>query len=148
MRVVAIAFLFAVSSSFAASANKGIDIQSTPAQILTVQDGIRQSMDRKEGAYRDLSASEKQAILDQQQVVSRILEGKESIGMLNEPQKIEIANALESINTLVNQAEDNRKVCERVKVTGSNRPQSVCMTVAQRRRLREDVQSSGIKSTN
>ncbi|MHB8912559.1 MAG: hypothetical protein ACYC42_07910 [Lysobacter sp.] len=68
--------------------------------------------------------------------------------MLNAPQKIEIANTLESINALVSQAEDNHKVCERVKVIGSNRPQNVCMTVAQRRRLREDAQRNGIKPTN
>lgn len=147
-KVVAVACLFAVLSSFAVTADEVIDIQSTPAQIRAAQDGIRQSMDRKEGVYKDLSVSEKQAILDQQQVVYRVLNGKDSIDMLNEPQKVKVANALESINALVSQAEDNRKVCERVKVIGSNRPQNVCMTVAQRRRLREDVQRNGIKPTN
>lgn len=147
-KVVAVACLFAVLSSFAAIGDEVIDIQSTPAQIRAAQDGIRQSMDRKEGAYKDLSVSEKQAILDQQQVVYRVLDGKDSIDLLDEPQKVKVANALESINALVNQAEDNRKVCERVKVIGSNRPQNVCMTVAQRRRLREEVQRNGIKPTN
>lgn len=147
-KVVVTACLFVAMASFAASANDVIDIQSTPAQIRAVQDGIKQSMERKEGAYKDLGAAERQAIVDQQQVISRILEGKDSIAMLDEPQKVEIANALESVNALVTQAEDNRKVCERVKVIGSNRPQSVCMTVAQRRRLREDVQRNGIKAAN
>lgn len=147
-KVVVTACLFAALASFATSADDAIDIQSTPAQIRAVQDGIRQSMDTKEGVYKEMSTAEKQSILDHQEVVLRVLDGKASVGVLNEPQKIELANALESINALVSQAEDNRKVCERVKVIGSNRPQNVCMTVAQRRRLREDVQRNGINSTN
>lgn len=147
-KVIAVACLFAALSSFAAVANEVIDIQSTPAQIRSAQDGIKQAIERKEGAYKDLSAAERQAILDQQQVLYRVLEGKDSIDKLNEPQKIEIANALESINALVSNAEDSRKVCERVKVIGSNRPQNVCMTVGQRRRLRESVQRDGIKASN
>ena len=152
-KVVTVAFIATMLSalSFTAVANTAagpIDIQSTPAEIRMAQEGIRKAIERKEGAYKDLSTAERQAILDHQQVVLRGLEGKDSIAMLNEPQKVEIANALESINALVASAEDSRKVCERIKVIGSNRPQSVCMTVGERRRQREAVQREGLKTTH
>lgn len=147
-KLVAFAGLLSVLSAFSATANDVIDIQSTPAQIRSAQDAIRLSVERKEGAYKDLSAPERQSIVDQQQVIYRILDGKDAIGLLNEPQKVELANALESINALVARAEDDRKVCERVKVVGSNRPQNVCMTVGQRRQLQEAVRREGIKTSN
>ena len=147
-KVVALVCLVAGLSAFSAAANGVIDIHSTPVQIRAAQDGIKQALTKSEGIYRSLGAAEKQAILEQQQVIYRALDGKDSISMLNESQKVEIANALESINALVSAAEDNRKVCERVKVLGSNRPQSVCMTVGQRRLLRENAQRDGLKITN
>jgi hypothetical protein len=147
-KVVAVACLVAGLFASTAGANDAIDIQSTPAQIRAAQDGIKQAIEKKEGVYKELSAHEKQRILDEQQVLYRALEGKDSIDALNGPQKIQIANALESIAALVSRAEDDRKVCERVKVLGSNRPQNVCMTVGERRRLRETVQREGIKTSN
>ncbi len=147
-KLVVVAGLFAVVSAFPAAANDVIDIQSSPAQIRGVQKAIRLAVEHGEGAYKDLNSLERQSILDQQQVVYRLLDGKDSIDLLNEPQKVELANALESINAQVSKAEDERKVCERVKVVGSNRPQNVCMTVGQRRRLQEATRREGTRTTN
>ncbi|MBS9727203.1 hypothetical protein, partial [Stutzerimonas stutzeri] len=57
--------------------------------------------------------------------------------------------AQEVHNTILTRARaDSRMVCRRERSTGSNMPQSVCMTVAQRRKAQEDSRKvlNGIQS--
>jgi hypothetical protein len=50
-----------------------------------------------------------------------------------------VFNDQEVVNTIMSRAHaDSRMVCERVRLTGSNRREQVCMTVAQRRDMREN----------
>lgn len=50
-----------------------------------------------------------------------------------------VFNDQEIVNTIMSRAHaDSRMVCERVRMTGSNRREQVCMTVAQRRDMREN----------
>lgn len=51
----------------------------------------------------------------------------------------DIYNDQAVVNTLLSQAHaDSRMVCRRERPTGSNRPERVCLTVAQRKQMRED----------
>ena len=50
-----------------------------------------------------------------------------------------LINDQEVINPIMTRAHpDSRMVCRRERTTGSNMPQSVCLTVAQRRKAQED----------
>lgn len=131
-----------------AVSDDAIEINSTPAQIRVAQDNLKRSIEKKEGNYADLSDKDRKAILDKQADIYRLIEGRATIEELGPNGKIELANALESMNALLTKAEDSRMICERVKVIGSNRPQNKCLSVGERRRLRENLQREGIRTSN
>ena len=56
-------------------------------------------------------------------------------------QRTELFNELQWIDATVAKAQDERMVCEYTRSVGSNRMQSVCMTAAQRQKLRDSAQS-------
>lgn len=61
------------------------------------------------------------------------------INRLSEAEKVQLFNDQELVNTLLTRARaDSRVVCKREKTVGSHRAVSQCLTVAERRRLREE----------
>lgn len=56
---------------------------------------------------------------------------------LSEAEQLQLFTALGHISAIVNRAEDERLVCRRHRPTGSNRPATVCRTVARLRADRE-----------
>lgn len=73
------------------------------------------ALDRINGVYRDRPVAE-----------------------LAEAEKLAIFNDQELVNSLLVKArEDSRLICRRERPIGSNRPQNICITVAQRREARE-----------
>ncbi len=111
-------------------------------EIRSQQTEIREDARAGRGIYENLSESQRAELFSKQDVALRLMEGKQAVGELNEPERIELFNQLEAIEALVNQAEDQRMVCQRVATIGTNRKQRVCKTVAQRReemRLAQDM---------
>ena len=148
MRTLLSAALIAASLfSFSASAEDAIEISSTPAEIRAAQADLRKAIERKSGNYSHFTDAERKAIFAKQDELTVLVDGKNTIDELGPDGKIEVANALEAVNALVNRAEDNRLICERVKPLGSNRPQNKCMSVGERRRLRDDAQRQGLRPT-
>jgi hypothetical protein len=131
-----------------ASAEDVIAIDSTPAQIRTAQVDLRQAIERKSGNYSHFIDDERKEIFARQDDVLALIEGKSTIEELAPDDKIALANALAAVDAAVKRAEDNRMICERIKPVGSNRPQNKCISVGQRRRLREDAQRQGLRATN
>ena len=71
--------------------------------------------------------------------------GSEDYSEIGLEDKSRVQQALNRIKVKMNGREimsraqaDSRMVCRRERLTGSNMPQSVCMTVAQRRKAQED----------
>ncbi len=108
-----------------------------PADVLASQQQLRVALDARQGAFKELDDDERAAIIQKQVAIFRLLEGKDAIEALNEPQRVELFNHLEWIKAAVTRAEDNRKICEKVKAVGSNRMQLVCTTAGQQRQDRE-----------
>ena len=125
-------------------ANDNIEIDSTPAQIRDAQSQLRQAIEAKRGGYSHFSDEERREIFARQDDVLAAIEGRQSIDELSGDQRIRLLNALAAVDAAVKKAEDNRMICERIKPIGSNRPQSKCMTVGQRRQLRVDIQRRGV----
>jgi len=144
---LSLAFLAVVAFSAPAFAEDTITISGTPDQIRTQQAQLRQAIERKSGNYSQFSEEERQAIFARQDDVLAVLGDKTSIDELGTDGKMRLANAMEAVDAAVNRAEDNRLICERIKPIGSNRPEKKCMTVGQRRKLREDAQRGGLKMT-
>lgn len=121
----------------------GSDISSnTDARaILAQQQQLRAEAIAKKGRFKDLDAKKLNEMYAHQDKVGRLLEGQQRTTDLRERDQIAVLNALESIEAIVNSAEDERLICERHRPVGSNRPQTTCKTVAERRAEREAAQN-------
>ncbi|WP_409460406.1 hypothetical protein ACK1O1_15705 [Stenotrophomonas maltophilia] len=99
--------------------------------------------------YSEIGLEDKSRV---QQAVGRIRDRMgehERVEQLSPNDQTAVFNDQEVINTILTRARaDSRMVCRRERSTGSNMPQSVCMTVAQRRKAQEDSRKvlNGIQS--
>lgn len=130
--------------AFATDASR---LSVTPDQIRTQQAELRRAIETKSGNYAQYSEEERKTILSRQDDVLTVLGDKTSIDDLGPEGKVRLANALEAVDAAVNRAEDNRMICEIVKRTGSNRSERKCMTVGQRRQMRERMERNGISTS-
>ncbi|RPE76997.1 hypothetical protein EDC50_2250 [Vulcaniibacterium tengchongense] len=124
----------------AAAANEG---GTDSEAILAQQRQIRAEAMAGKGRFKDLDPARRSELFAQQDEVTRLLTGTSRTSELSETDRIAVFNALEAVEAIVNQAEDERMVCERHKPVGSNRLQTVCKTVAQRRAEREAASTRG-----
>ena len=104
------------------------------------QQEIRTAIEAGRGAYKDLPDAKKRELLSKQDRVLSLIGNRSRTTELNEYQQIELFNNLEAIQAIINSAEDDRMICRRERPTGTNRPQTICKTVAQRRAERESIE--------
>ncbi len=137
----ALTALLSVPSALAAESTEPAP-QPTVQQIVDQQTQLRADVAAKKGAFKDLTATEREALMKTQSRVLQLLEGRDNIEQLGVDEKIEVFNHLEWISATVRQAEEDRQVCERARTVGSNRYQVVCMTARQYREHKEGAQRS------
>ncbi|WP_394002620.1 hypothetical protein ACF3M1_16860 [Luteimonas sp. WGS1318] len=130
---LALGVLLVASGASAQSELQAEVIRSEQAQL-------RSEVIAGEGAFKEIAADRKALLLAEQERVDAMLQGVDRVSELDERRQSELLNALASIQSIVAQAEDERMVCQRSKPIGSNRTQTVCKTVAQRRMEREAAQ--------
>jgi hypothetical protein len=133
---VLLALLIALASSGAAQAidqTAGVDASA----ILTQQRQIRDEAMARQGRYKNMEEAKRSDLFVQQSVVFQLLDGKQNSNELAEPDRVKLFNALEAIEASINNARDEQVVCEFIRSVGSNRPQRVCKTYAQRAKERE-----------
>jgi len=146
---VLLALLIALASSGAAQAidrATGVDASA----ILTQQRQIRDDAMSRKGRYKNMEEANRSDLLAQQNIVFSLLDGKQNSNELAEPDRVKLFNALEAIEAKVNNERDEQMVCEFVRRVGSNRPQRVCKTYAQREKEREEAEKElnrGIQQT-
>jgi hypothetical protein len=122
------------------SAEDAGTIASSPDQIRTAQGDLRKVVESTSGKYSYFTDEDRKDILSRQDQVLALIEGKTTIAELSPEDRTALDKALADVRTAVARAEDNRLICERIKPVGSNRPENKCMTVGQRRKLREHAQ--------
>lgn len=105
--------------------------------IRSQQAEIRAAVEARAGLYKDLPSNTRSELLAKQSLLFRLMEGKQSTNDLSEEQRMEVFNTLEWIEAAVNNAEDERLICERRQILGSTRKERVCKTAAQLRAERE-----------
>ncbi|WP_406234952.1 hypothetical protein ACI703_04510 [Isoptericola jiangsuensis] len=95
-------------------------------------DAIEKAM--RSDNYSEISLEQKSEV---QQALGRIrlkMGDHQRVDELGAEARVEILNDQEKVNTILTKARaDSRLVCRRERTIGSNMPQQVCMTVAQRR---------------
>ncbi len=116
--------------------------QPTVQQIVDQQTQLRTDVAAKKGAFKDLTDSEREALMKTQSRVLQLLEGRDNVEQLAIDEKVEVFNHLEWISASVRQAEEDRQVCERSRIVGTNRFQVVCMTAKQQREHKERAKQS------
>jgi hypothetical protein len=146
MRTLFVLLLSALTAPVFATGTDGS--AGTVATLLSQQHEIRKQVLEQTGRYEEMPAVKRDAILAEQNKLFRLLEGKSSTAELDPAQQTEVFNALETISSNINNTEDERIVCERVKKTGSHQVTRVCKSVAQirvdRERARAEMSGRGI----
>lgn len=142
--IVALAMLVPAVPTFAKDAAPvaAAAAQPTRDEILDQQREIRADVVAAKGAFKDLTQVERDNLVQVQDRVIALLEANASIDDLNADQRLALFNDIEHVIAAVKNAEDNRKVCERTRATGSNRYQVVCMTALEYERYQERTRNS------
>ncbi|GAB3344608.1 hypothetical protein [Lysobacter tyrosinilyticus] len=133
-------FIALAGSSTAMAMDTNTVIRADAA--LAQQQGIRADATARKGRYKDMDEAARNDLLAKQDVVFRLLEGKQSSDELTEAQRIELFSALEAIDVVVKNAKSEQLVCEVVRKTGSNRPTRVCRTRMAQDQERDETQKT------
>jgi len=121
-----------------ASASRGKDV-FVPGQPLQ-QQIARIEVELKDGeTYSELKQDERTRVNDALARMRAAVEQYPARDSMPEPVQTQVFNDQQVVNTVLTQArEDSRLICRRERIVGSNRPQTSCMTVAERNRKREE----------
>lgn len=114
----------------------GVDL----AAIRAEQTALRADVEAGKGIFDGMSGVERQELAGRQSQLLALIEGAASIRELDDDAQVRAFNLLQQINATVTRAEDAQVVCEYTRKTGSHRKVKECMTVAERRRDREESQ--------
>jgi len=112
---------------------QAVAVDSRADLIRDQQAAIRADAIAKKGRYADMDQATRDRLLKTQDKALALLDGKSSSKELSVPDQLLLFNSLEEISAIVNKAEEERMVCERVRRVGSHRTENICKTVAQRR---------------
>lgn len=116
---------------------EAFDVQS----VIETQDSIRHAVNTGSAGFSEVSAEKKKELLQRQDALLALL-GKRGYADLSEQERAQAQEQIAWIDRVATQAADERLVCERVKTSGSNRVQRVCMTARRQREAQEAAQKS------
>ena len=123
-------------------------VSTNAPEIIQQQTALRAEVLSGKGAFKDMDASARNDLLRNQEILFDLLKDKELTTQLSETDQVRVSNSISSIVALVNNAEDDRMICRREKMTGSHRPETICKTVAQRRVEREEARNRNLQPRN
>ena len=138
--MAAAALVLAMGSAAAAPKNKEIFEPGKPLaeQITKIE------ADLSDGeTYSEITLDQRSRVREALGRMRGIVERNGSEASLSAANRSELFNDQQVVHTVLTQArEDSRLICRRERVVGSNMPQTQCMTVAQRERVKNTSQSS------
>ncbi len=129
--------MFSVSSAYGGQEKSKMPLQEG-VPFSEQRDRIR--ADLREGeTYAEITAEDRSAVLAALERIDQKLMNRTG-PVLSESDKLAVFNDQELVNSLLVRArEDSRLICRRERPVGSNRPQNICISVAQRREARENA---------
>ncbi len=123
--------LLVVTVNAAASFGPPSNVQ----EILREQRAIQSETEGTTGNYSRFKPEAKQRLMRAQAKVFRLLDGNSTIDHLNELQKVELFNALQEVQAILEDNEKDRLICKRERKVGTTIRETRCATVAQREEL-------------
>jgi len=114
-----------------------INTKQSINEIVVQQQQIRKDVKAEARGWDAIPQSKRTELLAKQDQLFSLLAGKQTLGDLNETEQMEVADRVEWIRALADNAEEERQICRRERTTGSNRVVTVCRTVAEIKKERE-----------
>jgi len=110
------------------------------ADIMADQQRIRAEAEAEERGWDNIPLEKRQELATTQDQLMPLLEGKQTLGDLAPAERASAVEKLEKIEALALEAENERMVCMREKLTGTHRTQTVCRSVGDMKRWRNESQ--------
>lgn len=146
LRLLAFALLVFVGSAEAKRnepARLELAADATTESVAVQRAGIESAIKDSED-YAELRASDRKLVRAALDQIAGQLETAGSLAALSETDRTALLAQQDEINGILTTAHgDSRMVCKREKEMGSNFRRTVCMSVAQRRRMSESAQMMG-----
>lgn len=137
------AFSCAANAKREEPAHLNLPADATAVQLAAQREQIERAIKNTE-QYAELRASDGKRVRDLLDGMASQLEAAGSLAALPEADRRALLEEQDSINAVLGTAYgDSRLVCKREKEIGSNFRRTVCMTVAQRRKMSDDAQMMG-----
>lgn len=128
--------LAAASSGATAGNSAGPDLGAIRAQ----QTELRAEAQAGKGTFKSMDSNTRSKLIDRQTQLLALIDGKETLSDINDPMQVRAFNLLEEIDSIINDFEGQKVVCEYVKKTGSHRKTKQCTTLAEKRRLQQETE--------
>lgn len=106
-----------------------------PREILREQRAIEAQTEGATGTYSRFKPEARERLTRAQQKVYRLLDGANDVNHLNQTQKVDLFNALQEVQSILEDNEKDRLICKRERKVGTTIRQTRCATVAQREEL-------------
>jgi hypothetical protein len=118
--------------SFGAMAAEETQPEDDLGAALAQQREIRAALEANDAQYEYLGKNQRHNVLNAQDRLFAMTDGKSSLGELSPNDQVRAFNQLKRIEALlVRKDADQREVCERGKLTGSNQQQLMCFDKAE-----------------
>lgn len=132
--VAALLGFAAISPAYATTGTPALDTSKpASAQIQRIHADLA---DPK--TYSELSQGDRAQVVNALSRIHGKLGDEAVLSSLHPTAQVDVVNDQELVNGLLSKARaDSRLICRREMLTGSNRPQTVCMTAAERTAMRE-----------
>lgn len=101
---------------------------------------IAAEVSARKAAYEGISPADRDALLERQAAVLKLIEGRRSVDELAPEERAQLEESLQWIRKTIAGAGEERQVCEFRKTLGSNRKERVCTTAGQQREQRDAAQ--------
>jgi len=137
MNIRALLIVAALSMPFLALASEAFDTEA----VMTKQERIRRAVESGSAGFSEVSSEKKKELIQRQNDLISIIHGR-TYADLTEAERTQANEQIDWIDSTARYAADERQVCERTKVSGTNRVQRVCMTARRQREAREAARKS------
>lgn len=118
-----------------------VDTSRSVSELIVQQQQIRKEVETETRGWDAIPKSKRSELLAKQDELFALLDGKQTLGDLDETQQKEVADKVEWIQALTKNAAEERQICRLERPTGSRRAVTVCRTVADINRQREQAKS-------
>ena len=125
--------------AFAGIAQAGNDDSKRISDIVSEQQQIRAEAKAGKQGWDNIPLEKRQELIKTQDQLLLLIDGKQTLGDLAPAERKDAVQKLDRIDVLALEAENERMVCTREKLTGTHRTRAVCRSVGDMKRWRESA---------